>query len=58
MRTAMTDEQNAAWRDGYLAGRRDGESGRVREPRGDTEAYELGYRWGQRHPLGAFQLSS
>ena len=42
--------EHSAWRDGYLYGKRDGAEGAPYVPRGDAEAYGLGFRWGERHP--------
>ena len=53
---SKTPEQQRAWRDGYLYGKRDGSEGRPQAVRGDAEAYGLGYRWGQRHPRSAFRM--
>lgn len=54
---SKTPEQHAAWRDSYLYGRRDGSEAAPRSPRGgDAEAYELGYRWGVRHPVPASRM--
>ena len=47
-----------AWRDGYIYGKRDGEEGKPRAPRGAPEGYEAGYQWGQRHPRAEFPRQS
>jgi hypothetical protein len=54
---SKTLEQHAAWRDGYLYGKRDGSEGAAYVPRSDAEAYALGFAWGQRHPVSAFRMS-
>lgn len=59
----MTGEQDAApggqdapWRDSYLYGKADGQRGQYEPRGGNTEAYELGHRWGADHPLPAVAL--
>jgi hypothetical protein len=46
---ARTTAEHDAWRDGYLYGKRDGSEGALPAPRGNAEAYALGFAWGERH---------